>query len=342
MISGSVVFYKIATTCLLIVVGFLARRMQLLPEISVSILSKFIVYLALPCYMIFYMPTSISPATLGLYWYFPLLGALLVAVNDCFGYLAARLWAGPGERATFRVLVGLPNWIFMALAVCEPLFKEDGVRVVVLYNAGIMFYIWTFGMTSFRTAAGWREVLRQLFLNTQTVALAVGFVLAMLFPFLRGMERLGSEELAALPFHIGVFTPLWETVSLVGGTALPLSIVQIGLLLGEPKRGDETRVDGRSLSLTIVLRLLVSPVLILGVLYLACRLGVPLTRTEFVVSAIIMSMPAATLCLTVAEVYSGATRLAAQAILWGTVASLLTAPLATRAAQEVVSWLPGM
>lgn len=337
MVSGTVVFYKIATTCLLILVGYIGRRMKLLPEISISVISRYLLYIALPCYLVYYMPASVSRETLGRYWYFPFLGAGLLAASDLFGYCTARIWAGPGEMATFRILVGVPNWMFMALAVIEPLFPVEGVRVVLLFNVGITFYLWTFGMTSFRPAIGWRRLLRELFLNTQTVALLVGFALAMLFPFLRGMEKLGSDELAALPVYLGIVTPVWETVYRVSETALPLSILQIGLILGEPRR-EAAAGGGRSLRLAIALRLLAAPALLLAVLWVVYRLGAPLSGGEFVAAAIVLAMPSGVTAISVADVYGGSVRLAARVVLWSTVASMFTAPLMTFAAQWVYGW----
>lgn len=340
MISGSVVFYKIATTCLLILVGYIGRRMKLLPEISVNVISKYMYFVALPSYFIFYLPTSISLETMKIYWYFPLLGFFLMFVSDIFGYITARWWAGSGELATFRILVGVPNWIFMGLAVCEPLFPSDGLRVILLHNVGVLFYLWTFGMTSFRPGVGWREVLKQLFVNTQTVALFIGLFLSFCFPGLKGMEKLSSAELAALPFYVGIITPFWEGLSLLAATALPLSIVQIGLLLGTP-RSDSHAVaptENRSLAVTTLLRLLVAPLLIIFVLLVCCWCGVPLTGPEFVISTIMMAMPAAVLCLMVAEVNGGAVHLAAKGLLWGSVASLFTTPLIAWLAQVAYAW----
>lgn len=335
MISGSVVFYKIATTCLLILVGYVMRRLRLLPDIAVNVVSKYLLYLGLPCYVIYYMPTSVDAKTLAANWYFPLIGALLVCVADLFGYVAARLWARPGERATFRILVGLPNWMFMALAVCEPLFREDGVRVLLLFNIGITFYLWTFGMTSFRSGATLGGMAKQLFLNPQNVAMAIGLALALAMPFLRGMEKLSSEELARLPLFMGILSPFWETVYLLGSTALPLSIFQIGLLLGSPVESGLTPSTGpRSLVLTCVLRLVAVPVLSMAVLCLLARCGLRLSFAEFMVSVIVMAMPPAVMITAVVDVYGGVGRLAARGILWGTIASLATAPAITWLAQK--------
>lgn len=333
MISGSVIFYKIASTCLIILAGYVTRR--LLPDVSLNVISKYLLYLGLPCYVMYYMPTSVDATTLTANWYFPLLGALIVAAADIFGYAAARLWARPGERATFRILVALPNWMFMALAVCEPLFREDGVRVVLLYNIGITFYIWTFGMTSFRSGATAGAMAKQLFLNPQNIAMAVGLALALTLPFLRGMEKMPSEELARLPFFMGILTPFWETIYLLGSTALPLSIFQIGLLLGSPvESGVKPPSDLRSLVLSCALRLLAVPVLTIGVLFALTRLGLRLSFSEFMVSVIVMAMAPAVMITSVTEVYGGAGRLAARGILWGTIASLATAPVITWLAQN--------
>lgn len=338
MISGSVVFYKIATTCLLIFAGIVVSRARLLPEAAISVISKHVLNIAMPAYLIYNMSYSISPDTLHLYWHYPVVGFLLLAVNDLFGYVSARALARPGERATFRILVGLPNWVFMALAVCEPLLGEDGVRVVMLFNLGITLYVWSFGMTSFRVGGTIGQALRELFLNAQTVSAVIGVALALACPWLRGMEALGAEELAALPWYLGIVTPFWETIYLLGGTALPLSIIQIGLLLGTPAGAKNEGGDAWSVFLVSFLRLLVAPMLALATLLLFCRLGVGLNAREFVAAVIIMAMPAAVACMSVVDVYGGAARLAARGILWMSAASLLTAPIVAMIAQYAYRW----
>ncbi len=339
MISGSVVFYKIATTCLLIFAGVIARRLRVLPEIAIPVLSKHVLMIATPAYVVFYMPQSISAETLHLYWYYPVVGFVLIAVNDLFAYASARFLAKPGELATFRALVGLPNWVFMALAVCEPIFRDDGVRVVLLFNLGITLYVWSFGMTSFRVGGGMAEMAKELFLNAQTVSAAIGVGLALLCPWLAGLESLDSDAVAALPWYLGLATPVWESVHLLGSTALPLSIFQIGLVLGAPAKSANEGGDPLSVLTVSVLRLLIAPVIALAALFVICRLGVGFNQAEFTVAAIIMAMPAAVAALAVVEVYGGAGRLAAKGILWMSVASLATAPIVTYLAQYVYRWV---
>lgn len=341
MISGSVVFYKIASTCLIIFVGFLARRMKLLPENSLSVMSRFTMNVALPAYIVFYMPSTISMETLSRHWFFPVLGAFLIFASDMFGYGCAKIWSDGGGIGTFRMLVGFPNWMFMALAVCEPLFGDDGIRMVLLYNLGIMTYLWSFGMTSFRPGIGFWDTVKHLVLNIQMMANIVGVAIALFFPVFRGMEQLGSAELAAMPLHLGLLTPIWETVYFLGMTALPMSIFQIGVLLGAPSAAtpEEKRRDNRDLAIVSALRLLAAPLISIGMLAALVKLGVSLTFNEFVISAIVMAMPAAVLCVTATETYGGRSRLAARGILWTTIASLGTAPVLTWVAQAVYAWL---
>ncbi|MDR1745282.1 MAG: AEC family transporter [Planctomycetota bacterium] len=336
MISGSVVLYKIASTCLLILAGYIVKRLRALPDNAANVLSRFLVYLAFPCYLLYYMPNSVTAESLAQDWRFPVIGFFLLLVADLFGYAAARAWARPDERATFRILVALPNWVFMALAVCEPLFREDGARVVLLYNIGITFYLWTFGLTSFRTATGSAGMARQLFLNPQTIAMLIGLVLAVAVPSLRGLEKMTSDELAALPFGIGIITPIWETVYLLAETALPVSIFQIGLHLdNSAAAGVRPPSTLRSLTLACVLRLLAVPVLSMAILFTLHRFGVRFTFNEFMVSILVMAMAPAVVILSIVDIYNGASRLAAWGILWGSIASLVTAPAITWLAQRV-------
>ncbi len=345
MISGSVVFYKIATTCLIILVGYIVSRMQLIPEKSVTVLSKYTLWVAFPAYMIYSLPASISLATLHLYWFFPLVGLALVFLSDLSAYAAARLLASPGDRATVRFLAGIPNWVFMALAVCEPIFREEGVRVVLLFNIGITPYLWTIGMSSFRPGEGFCRLARNLFVNAQSIAVAMGIVLALTCPFLQGMERLPAAELASLPLGLGLVTPVWETVYLLGLTALPLSIFQIGVMLGGLRGGKREdrdpgeRGDYAWLAILAFLRLLAIPCLLMLVLALAMRWGLPFNGNEFVIAVIIMAMPPAVAAMAVTEVYRGNVRLTAKSLLWLSVAALATAPLAVWAAQGVYGWL---
>ncbi len=349
MISGSVVFYKIATTCLIILVGYIVTRMQLIPEKSVPVLSKYTLWVAFPAYMVYSLPASISLATLHLYWFFPLVGFVLVLLSDLTAYAAARLLAGPQDRATVRILAGIPNWVFMALAVCEPIFREEGVRVVLLFNIGITPYLWTIGMSSFRPGEGFYRLARSLFVNMQSIAVAIGIVLALTCPFLRGLERLPAVELARLPLALGLLTPVWETVYLLGLTALPLSIFQIGVMLGG-LHGDATqpadpaaKSDFLWLAILAFLRLLAIPCLLMFALALALKCGLPFSGNEFTIAVIIMAMPPAVAAMAVADVYHGNTRLTAKSLLWLSMAALATAPMVVWAAETLHGRLfPGM
>lgn len=331
MLSGSVIFYKIASMCLLIFVGFLARRMKLVPENSLTALSHYILSVATPAFILSNMPQTISLETVSSYWYFPALGAGLVAFCDLFAWASARLMVRPAERPTFRFLAAFPNWMFLAMAVIEPLFAADGVRVVLLFNVGITGYIWSFGLTGFKEGFGWHMV-KNIFLNLQVVATVAGVGLALAVPFLATAHGMPAAELARLPVHLGAVTTVWEAVTLIGSTALPLSIFQIGLRLAGTEGGRTVaelteRADNRALVACSATRLILAPILVVFALVILARLGLPLTESEFLVSAIIFAMPTAVASLVVTDVYGGDTLLAARAVLWMTLASMGTVPL---------------
>lgn len=338
MASGMTVFYSILSICLLIFVGFIARRMKLVPENSLSALSGFFLDVATPCYIATNMVRTVSRDTLGDSWRFVLLGFLLIALSDLIGLVSSRLWSPLAERPTFRYIIAVPNWLFLGMAVCEPLFGDAGARVVLLFNFSVTIYIWTLGMTGFRGGLGGNAV-KELVLNTQIIATLAGLALALAFPFLGAVRTLPAAEAAGLPLYLGLTASVWNTVEILGGTALPLSIFSIGLRLAAPQGAvvREKRPGNRSLLVTSAIRLLVAPAICLAVLLACFRLGFTMSQAEFVSAALIMSMPTAVASLAVAEVYGGSTLLAARAILWMTVASLFTVPAMTRLALFVHS-----
>ncbi|MDR0361905.1 MAG: AEC family transporter [Planctomycetota bacterium] len=314
--------------------------MKLVPENSLSAMSRFILDIATPCFILTNMPRTISRETLGEYWHFPVLAFLLIGFSDLIGLGASRLWAARGERATFRFITAMPNWMFLGMAVIEPLFGIPGVRVVLLFNFSVTIHIWTLGMTGFRRGLG-GSVIKELFLNSQVIATMVGTILGLTIPFLAEVRGMATERLASLPTHLGLVTAAWETAELLGVTALPLSIFQIGLRLGGPQSVAvrEKTAGNRSLVIASVVRLLVSPVASIAVLALCFRLGLGMSEAEFVSAAIIMSLPTAVVALAIAEVYGGSTLLAARGILWMTVASMATVPLMTKFAQAAYARL---
>ncbi len=331
MLSSSVIFYKIASMCLLILIGYFVKRMKLLPENSLNVISHYTISIATPCLIMSYMPRCIGLETLGQYWPYPVLGMGLVAFSDIIGLGTAKLFAAPNQQATFRFLAAFPNWIFLALAVCEPLFGEIGVRVVLLFNAGITLYLWSFGMTSFRPGAGWKAA-KNLVLNNQIIATVIGLILAVTIPSLAGAHLRTAAELAEEPFWIGTAMSAWEAILLLGATALPLSIFQIGLRLAGNKKGGSVeelteKPNNRSLILCSSIRLLFTPILTVAVLLIVVKLGFTMSHAEYLVAILICSMPTAAQSLGVTDLYGGDSLLAARGILWMTVASLATVPL---------------
>ncbi len=336
MLSGAVIFYKIASICLLIFVGYIAKRMKLVPENSLNALSHYIISIATPCFILTYMPMSITAETALANWHFPVLGAALVGICDMTGWLSARFFVNEGLRPTFRLIAAVPNWVFLALAVSEPLFGADGIRVVLLFNLGITAYLWSLGLTSFRQGMGWK-IVKSLLLNTQIICTAIGLGLALFVPFIRTVYDMQAADLAALPFHLGLVSAAWETVVLIGKTCLAMSIFQIGVRLGDtPGKGSvEVMVEKKNnyaLATSSFFRLILAPVICSLILTGLVYVGVPLTYSEFLTAVIIMSMPTATIVLTIADVYGGDTLLSARSIIWTTLASLATVPLIAKLA----------
>lgn len=341
MPADMAVFYKILETCLLIFIGLLVRRMHLLPENSLAVLGRYVLDVATPCLLATKLPSVVQADALARNWHLPILGLVLVAASDHLGGLCSRFGVPAGERITFRFVAAFGNWLYLALAVCEPVFGADGSRVVLLFNVGITLYVWSAGMLGFRKGIQ-GGMLRRMFWNGQIVATAIGLMLAIFFPGVSGLANLSGAALETLPVSIALISVLWTALTAVASTTIPLSLVQIGVRLAERgESGAGPACSRLSLWYSGVLRLVAAPALGVAILMLGQVLGLGLSRNEFLIAAIIAAMPTSVASLQAAEVYGGSTMLAARSILWTTLASMATVPAVTALARLAFAAVSG-
>jgi hypothetical protein len=314
-----VVLVKIAAMFLVIVVGWLARRRGFLAAEFTATLSRLVVDVAFPALVFTQMLRTVDAGALRAEWFSPLLSALIIFGAYFVGLAASPLFCGPAQRNTFIFLVTIPNWVFLPLPIAEALYGAAGVRTVLLCNAGAQLVLWSFGVWILH--GGIRQALQNLLTNTGLWATALGIVLALLFPAVRGLETINAAT-ASLGGVLG--GALVQALAMVGSLTIPLSLLTIGAQLGE---------------LTIVLhrfrrplwgvmlaRLILAPLVILALGYAAMRAGVRIPDTTRMVCYLIATMPVAISCSVMTERYGGDVPLAAEGTFYSTLFSLLTVP----------------
>jgi malate permease and related proteins len=228
-------------------------------------------------------------------------------------------FAGPEQRKTLKFLVTIPNWVFLPLPIAEELYGTAGVRTVLLCNAGAQLVLWSFGVWILHGSV--RHSLRNLLTNTGLWATLLGIGMALLFPAAREWETISA--LRASPGGVlgGAFV---QTLAMVGSLTVPLSLLTIGAQMG----GLTIAVHRlpRPLWGVVLARLILAPLLTLGLGFAAYKAGVQIPQTTRMVCYLIAAMPVAISCSVMTERYGGDGQLAAEGIFYSTLFSLLSVP----------------
>ena len=229
---------------LFIAVGFLARKLKIMPDGFDRALSRFVLAIPLPCMIVssFQIPYSVENLLAA-----PLLMALSVgsmAVMFALIWLATARMKDKAIRKTVRFSLLFTNFTFMGFAVVRELFGAEGSFTYVLFTLPIrvMFY----GGASVILGKGGeridpRETLKR-FLCEPVIAVFIGLLL--------------------YAFQIRLPAVLEGTISTIGDMASPLGLMLCGATIADADLRSALRRP--SVLLVSALRLLAVPALAVG------------------------------------------------------------------------------
>jgi len=252
---------------------------------------------------------------------------IILVGSGLIGYLWHRLSRTSAHLRTFVFSVGFPNWIYLPLAIAGPIWGDEAVRLLILFNIPTQVLLWTAGIWVLGGSMRGAHAVRFLLLNPGILSSAAGLVVA--FDLLPVTFKPGGPgwSLAAIsaPLHM------------IGGLTIPLSIVALGLYLGE--RTERRVGEKREVFVTTIGRLLIAPILLGAVLLGATAAGFPTPEKTRWILYLIMSMPVAVSAPLFARMFNGDRMLAARAVVFSTMAGLFTSPLFVLAAIKLETLL---
>jgi predicted permease len=327
--EARIVLIKIAGMFLVIMAGWLARRMGSLKDEVTQALSRLVVDVAFPALVFTQMLRTVDAKVLEKSWLLPLLPFFIVFVAYLVGLALTPLFGGRDasggiggtvQRNTVLFLIVSPNWVFLPLPIAEALYGGEGVRVVLLCNVGAQLALWSIGVWILHGKVS--EALRNLATNIGLWATAGGIAVALAFP---SMRDLGNLHSASSSFGGVAMAAVIDAISMVGSLTIPLSLLAIGAQLGALPLS--LRDLPPALWGTLIARLAVAPLATIAIGAALSRAGFHLPDVTRQVVVLIASMPIALVCSVMAQRYGGDARLAAQGVFFSTFFSLVTVPL---------------
>jgi predicted permease len=302
---------SVLSVILMIALGFALAKRGWFEEAAAALVSRLVVSVALPAYMIANLMGGYDRAKL--LSMLPGLPVPFATMLACFAIarpLAALLRLPAGRRGTFATLFALSNTIFIGLPVNLAVFGEASLPYVLLYYIANTLLFWTIGVHGIARDGE-----------------ALGGKAAAAILSREGLKRILSPPLlaflaAAAMIMAGIRLPRFalELCKTLGAMTTPLSMLFIGIVIA--------RVEWRALrperEIVLVLagRFLLSPL----VLVLLVRwTGLPtLMKGVFFMQA---AMPAMTQAPILAKAYGADAEYAGIATAFSTVASLAMIPL---------------
>ncbi|KAB3539684.1 AEC family transporter [Alkaliphilus pronyensis] len=300
------VFNEISVLFLLILSGYIARKMNLLNNEINKGISILILQFTLPALIIKSMQFSFSKELMMGSINMIIISAIVHGLAIAVAFLTPRLLKVEGERKKiFQFVLVFSNVGYMGYPVLQVIYGELGVFYGALFNIPFNFLLWTLGvfiMTHGKDGNVSSLSFKKLILNPGILSVFIGFSL-----FLLSIK---------LPYG------LYKTLDLLGNTTTPLSMLVIGSMLAEITF-KEIFIEEKLLRISIV-RLVIIPFITFALLKAfgvsGLMLGIPV---------VISGMPAAANTAVFATMYDVDPHLASKAVFNTTILSMISIPLLT-------------
>lgn len=270
-------------------------------------LSRLIVNISLPAYMVYNLLSTYSRSEL-----IHLVGGLAVpfiSIGMCYAIsMVISRWVRipKSRRGIFCCMFSLSNTIFIGLPVNLALFGEKSVPYVLLYYIANTSFFWTIGVYGIRKDGGQEESRLFSLQNIKKIF----------------SPPLSSFLLGVVLILLGIHLPksIMDTCKYVGSLTTPLSMIFIGIVI-HSVNFKEMKID-RGAILIMAGRFIISPLAVIG---LSTGITVPgLMRDVFVIQS---AMPAATQTSIISEAYHADYKYAAYMVTLTTLVSLVTIPI---------------
>lgn len=294
----------VAPVFLVITLGYAAARFDAVSDSDVDTMLRFTTRFAVTALLFRASATldlkqALDPAMLAAY-YLPAFAVFAI------GILAARTGFGqrPGEAVASGFTALFANSLFLGLPIIERAYGAEALPValaIIAIHAPVMYLV---GIVTMESAArdgggmlaGLRKVARSLSRNPMVVSVAAGL----------------AWNLAGLPLPAAAE----EAMRLLAGAALPLGMFGIGATLTRYRFGGDLVQTGFYSMLSLLLR----PLMVAALAFWVFDLDPMVAKVTIIMGA----MPGGINIYLFATMYKRSEALAANVVLVGTVAAIVT------------------
>ena len=304
--SFTTVFQQIVILFIMIAVGYVCSKRGILSPSTIKELSKFIIYVVTPCIVVESFHRPFDSAMLGK------IGIVCAAAVGAhlLNIILSRALIRDKEqnrRVVYQFATIFSNCGFMGLPLQHAILGSDGVFYGAIFIAIFNVFTWTYGFILMGNKGQKVEVKKLLF-NPGILGVTAGFII-----FITSFQ---------IP-HL-LLVPIKSFAAL----NTPLPMVVVGYYLSQIT--SLKVLEDKNLVITTAVKLLISPLLALLILYLMGIRG--LLLTSVIISA---SAPSAANTVMFSVLFDRDTKLAVTLVSLSTLLSLFTMPLVISMAMAI-------
>ena len=284
---------------LMVVLGYVLKRVGTLKADDAIALNKIVINIAIPS-LIFMAIYRTDISILPLVAPIPFICILVGISCGLIAYLVSKI-SNYQEKTLWSVVItsAMFNSGFLGYPVVLGVFGTDGFIRAIFFDMGAMILFIGFGVFfSIMFAGKYSEILKRALLFPPLWAIGLGILLNYL--------------------HINIGFITSNTLTYLGGAAIPLIMISLGLSL--EFKGIKEYIN--AVSLVSIIKLIIAPAVAFIIVYILGMGG--LEKSVTIVEA---GMPSAMLGLVLAITYDLDIKAAAACIFASTVISMITLPL---------------
>jgi malonate transporter len=299
----------------LIAAGYAAARRGVLPLDAIPGLNVFVLYFALPCMLFrFGAGTPIGQlldGSVALVW-----GVAALLLVGAVVAASRRAGIGWNDAAFGALVAAFPNTGFMGVPLLAAILGASSAGPVIITIVFDMVVTSSLCIALSRLDGGaaslaLRQALRGVLLNPLPWSILLGAL--------------------ASALHYRLPGPIDRTLAMLADAASPAALFTIGAVLARSAllaRGTRPAGAWRSVLPVVLVKLVVHPLLVLGLGWLAIAAGLPLGRPALVALVLVAALSSASNVAMLAERFGADNGRIARIILWTTVAAFFSFPLA--------------
>lgn len=294
------VFTQVFILFILILVGYISTKTNLIDSSLTKKLSKLIMNIFLPCMIINSMQLEYSPTVLKKVLLLILISLLIYAISFLIAIIFKAISKSKNDIGVYQFAILFSNVGFMGYPIVEAILGKDAIFYAAIFNIPFNLLIMTLGVFVICKENNNYSFSFKSLINPVIISIFIGLSL-----FILNIK---------LPYIIN------RPIELLGNITTPLSMIVIGSMLCLSSISECVR--NKKLYIVSFIRLILMPILIYFILK-----GIVYDKLLFSIPIVIVSMPVASNTAILSSEYNANDKLASQLVFMSTLFSIVTIPI---------------